>query len=310
MESNPARYLKESKLGEGTYGVVYKAKDTVTGRTIAEKIMKFDHEEDGIPPTTLREMSILRSVNHPNIVALLDVMIQPGTLCLVTEYLEFDMRYLLCRTRSKGKMNKDLICSYSFQLLCGIFVLHTHRIIHRDIKPENILLNNGGLLKICDFGLSRYFTLPLRQYSPEVVSQWYRAPELLFGDKFYELSIDIWSVGCIIAEMTQGIPLFVGDSDIDQLHKIFGVLGSPTPENFPKYQELGQDVTKFQNYQAKDLKTLLGTEDDYLVDLIQKMLQYDPMKRITAQDALRHPYFQNVSTTIRNICWPPGLPQK
>ncbi|OHT00525.1 Cell division control protein 2 like protein [Tritrichomonas foetus] len=306
MSSDPSRYSKESKLGEGTYGVVYKAIDTQTGERVAQKIMKFDQEEDGIPSTTLREMSILRSINHSNVVSLKDVIIQPGSLMLITEYLDYDLRRLL--NKLKGPLDLPLIRSYAFQLLCGIFVLHTHRIIHRDIKPENLLLDRNGLLKICDFGLSRYFTLPLRQYSPDVVSEWYRAPELLFGNRFYELSIDIWSAGCIIAEMVIGLPLFRGDSDLDQLHKIFQSLGSPTEETMPNFADLQKEVPGLAQYPPIDYSTLLKTDDDDLIDLVSRMLQYDPMKRLNAQDALKHPFFEKISPQIRALCWPKGLP--
>ena len=305
MTSDSSRYLRESKLGEGTYGVVYKAIDTQNGETVALKIMKFDQEEDGIPPTTLREMSILRSISHTNIISLKDVIIQPGSLILIQEYLDYNLRQLLIKV--KRSLDLPLIRSYSFQLLCGIFVLHTHRIIHRDIKPENLLLDVKGFLKICDFGLSRYFTLPLRQYSPDVVSEWYRAPELLFGTKFYELSIDIWSAGCIIAEMIRGVPLFQGDSDLDQMHQIFKVLGTPTEDTMPNYADLQKDFPGITQYPRADLSEILKTDDEFLIDLVSKMLQYDPMKRLTAQDALKHPFFDSIPFQIKKMCWPNEL---
>ncbi|KAK8894896.1 hypothetical protein M9Y10_023337 [Tritrichomonas musculus] len=305
MSSDSLRYRRESKLGEGTYGVVYKAIDTKNGETVALKKMKFDQEEDGIPPATLREMSILRSISHTNIVSLKDVIIQPGSLILIQEYLDCNLRQLLLKV--KNPLDLSLIQSYSFQLLCGIFVLHTHRIIHRDIKPENLLLDKNGFLKICDFGLSRYFTLPLRQYSPDVVSEWYRAPELLFGSKSYELSIDVWSAGCIIAEMIRGAPLFQGDSDLDQIHKIFQVLGTPNEDSMPNYADLQKDFPGIAQYPRADLREILKTDDEFLIDLVSKILQYDPMKRLTAQDALKHPFFDTISPQIKKLCWPKEL---
>lgn len=314
MSSEPAknalRYKKLEKLGEGTYGEVYEAEDTTTGRKVALKVMKLDQEEDGIPATTLREMSILRSVSHPNIVSLLDVSIEPGKLMLVCEYMESDMRRLLFRMSKKevppGQrrgLDMPLLQSYSFQLLAGLYVLHTHRIFHRDIKPENILLNKDGLLKICDFGLSRYFSLPMRQYSPNVVSVWYRAPELLFGLHYYDLAIDMWSAGCIIAEMTTGLPLFKGDSDVDQVHKIFSVLGTPGEETA---RQLG-DISQFDVYEPQDLREVLNCDNVMLIDLIQKMLEIDPAKRVTVQEALEHPFFNDLNAQIRDLCSPPGL---
>lgn len=302
MTSDLSRYQKVEKLGKGTYGVVFKAIDKETGEFVALKQMTFAQEEDGIPATTLREMSILRSISHINIITLKDVIIQPNSLTLIQEYLDYTLRFLL--NRSKKRLNPDLIKSYSFQLLCGIYVLHTHRIIHRDLKPENLLLDSSGYLKIIDFGLSRYFTLPLRQYSPDVVTEYYRAPELLFGTRYYELSVDVWSAGCIIAEMVKGSPVFFGDSDVDQLHKIFQVLGSPNEETFPNFDVLQKEVPNIGNYQRQDLHEFLQTDNDLLIDLVTKMLDFDPMKRITAQEALNHRYFHDISRLIREKCYP------
>lgn len=308
MDETPAppvesgqRYIKEAKLGEGTYGEVYRGRDTRTEKKVAMKIMKLDQEEDGIPSTTLREMSILRSVNHVNIVGLVDVLIEPPTLVLITEYMKMDMRKFL--VIMKGGLQLPLLKSYAFQMLAGLYVLHTHRIIHRDIKPENLLINSDGLLKICDFGLSRYFTVPMRQYSPNVVSTWYRAPELLFGLHFYDLEIDIWSCGCIIAEMAGGYPLFPGDSDLDQLHRIFRVLGTPSREEM---EGIG-DISEMPIYPPQNLMEILKKNDCELLDLIRKMLIIDPKKRITVQDALRHPFFADINPAIRDMCWPPEL---
>ncbi|OHS99933.1 Cyclin-dependent kinase A-2 [Tritrichomonas foetus] len=289
------RYKRLEKRGEGTYGVVYKAEDLQTNKIVALKIMKLEQEEDGIPPTTLREMSILRSVSHPNIVKLEDVIIKQGSLTLVFEYLEFDLRRFL--NHSRKTISMKLLKSYAFQMLAGINALHSHRIIHRDIKPDNILLNKDGFLKICDFGLARYFTIPMRKYSANVVSQWYRAPELLFGVEVYGLPIDIWSAGCILAEMCCGIPLFTGDSDVDQLHKIFNVLGTPTKEECP----MMKDEIQFPNYPKKKLEDVIRSDDLLLIDLIEKMLVFDPDKRINVQDAMKHPFFDTLSPLIRKM---------
>jgi serine/threonine protein kinase len=305
--SSPAsrRYQKTGKLGEGTYGIVYKGTDTVTGQTDALKWMKPDDGAEGIRATTLREMSILRSVSHPNVLELKDVIICPSTVMLVTDYLDYDLRTMLKRIRKP--LESDLVCSYAFQLLCGILALHTSRIIHRDLKPENILLDSHGYLKIGDFGLSRYFTLPLRQYSPNVVSMWYRAPELLFGDKFYEISIDIWSIGCIIAEMTIGTPLFWGDSELDQLHKIFEVLGTPDSESLPNYDALVEELVNVPRYPKKDWKDDLKFNDPQLVDLLARILNFDPARRLTAQEALVHPYFDHLPFGLRKMCCPANV---
>jgi serine/threonine protein kinase len=299
--SPSSRFERRQKLGEGTYGVVYEALDLSTATKVALKILTIDHENEGIPFTTLREISILRSVFHPNIVALHDVLTYPGQLHFVMEYIPHDLRRLL--NSPNAPLNSRLISSYGFQLLAGLHALHSHLIIHRDIKPDNILLDDFGLLKICDFGLSRHFTIPFGPMSPNLVSLWYRAPELMFGSQFYDVGIDIWSVGCILAEMVSGKPLFSGDSNLDQLHQIFKVLGLPKEHE----RESFGDLSGFPKYQSEDLKKVLKTNDLLLIDLIGKMFCYDRKKRISTQEALIHPFFREVSGRLRETCWPPDL---
>lgn len=303
----PPRYQRLSKLGEGSYGIVYKAKDTFTGEIVAMKCMKLRQEVDGIKPTTLREISVLRSVSHPNLLCLKDVIATETSLTIITDYLDFDLREMFLRTHS-APLKEPLARSYAFQMLCGIFSLHTCRIVHRDLKPENILLDCEGNLKIGDFGLSRYFTLPMRPYTPEVVSLWYRPPELFFGKRYYDLSIDMWSIGCMIAEMYTGVPLFHGDSEVDQLHKIFSILGTPTPEDLPNYNDLVEDMKgMIRDFPRKSWSEVLRTDNLELIDLMNKIMQYNPAKRITPQDALRHPYFATIAHLIRQKCYPEEL---
>jgi serine/threonine protein kinase len=299
------RYTRMGKLGQGTYAIVYRALDNSNGETVALKMIKVT-DEDGIPATVLREISILKSVSHPNILALRDVINEPTSLALVTDYMDIDLRRFLLQQQGRS-LNSDLLCSYAFQLLSGLFVLQTHRIIHRDLKPENLLLNAEGLLKICDFGLSRYVTLPLRQYSSNVVTLWYRAPELMFGKRQYDMAIDIWSAGLIIAELVRGTALFPGDSDVDQLHRIFRVMGSPTAESLPNYDEFVEENLLLPEYSPVPLRDALDTADDQLIDLVGRMLIYDPKQRITSYDALKHPYFDRVSPKTREVCLPPSF---
>jgi serine/threonine protein kinase len=295
------RYTRLDKLGEGTYGIVYKGRDNKTGDLVALKMMKFPGD-DGIPAATLREISILKSISHPNVLGLRDVVNEPGSLTMVSECMDTDLRRYL-QSRHSKPIKADLLCSYVFQLLCGIFVLHTHRVIHRDLKPENLLLNRAGMLKISDFGLSRYVTLPHRQYSPNVVSVWYRAPELLFGKHIYDFAIDMWSAGIIVGEMVKGDTLFTGDSDIDQLDRIFSVLGSPTPDSLPNFEEyVGLALPERP---PVDLAAFLNCADLQLIDLISRMLLINPKERISALNALKHPYFDKVAKTTREICLPP-----
>lgn len=295
-------YQKQEKLGEGTYGVVYKAIDKRTGDVVALKRIRLEQEEEGIPATSIREISILKELHHPNIVDLREVINSQGKLTLVFEYLDKDLKKFLDSQRSP--LQPNLIQSYAYQILCGLCYCHCHRIIHRDMKPQNLLLNRQGLIKLCDFGLARAFTIPLRNYTHEVVTLWYRAPEILLGSQLYSLPVDIWSTGCIIAEMITKKPLFPGDSEIDELYSIFKILGTPTDEDFPGISQLPAYSPKFPQWHAKNLADILPDADPLAVDLISKMLVYDPAKRISAKAALDHPYFNSLSKELKEKCRP------
>lgn len=295
-------FEKHEKLGEGSYGIVYRATDTRDGSVVALKILKMDNLDDGIPSTLLREISILKSLNHINIVGLKDVCTSSIPIFLAFEYMDSDLRTLLNHIRRPLK--ESIIKSYAFQLIAAINFIHSHRIIHRDIKPDNLLLSKSGVLKICDFGMSRYFTVPMRPYTKGVVTLWYKAPELLVSTP-YDLSIDMWSAGCIIYEMATGTPLFPGDGHIDQLMKIIKVLGTPTEQVYPGFYN---KVTTELGFAMPNVdKTGIAAQfengaDISMIDLIEKMLVYDPTKRISAKDALKHPYFNDISVDMRNAC--------
>ncbi|KAH0795155.1 AChain A, Cyclin-dependent kinase 2 [Histomonas meleagridis] len=295
------RFTDREKLGEGTYGVVYKAKDTRDDTIVALKVMKFDQESNGISQTTLREISILSSIDHPNLLKMKDIILENNSLTIVTEFLEYDL-YTFLYKRRKRPLDQRLIRSYGYQLLCGLYYLHSHRIVHRDLKPANLLIDMAGNIKICDFGLSRYFSIPLRKYSPNVVSEWYRPVELLYGAKNYDVSVDIWSLGCCLAEMSRRYPLFPGDTDIDMLHKIFEILGTPSKDEIPSFPE--ELRSSFKEHEQQDLKVVFNSDDEYFVDLIKKMLEYNPSKRITALEALNHPYFNDIPKTLYEKCFP------
>ena len=295
-------YQKMEKLGEGTYGVVFKALDKRTNEVVALKKIRLEQEEEGIPPTSIREISILKELHHPNVVGLHEVINSQGKLTLVFEYLDYDLKKYIDSSRSP--LSPELIKSYAYQILCGLCYCHCHRIIHRDLKPQNLLLNNKGMIKLADFGLARAFTIPLRNYTHEVITLWYRPPEILLGSKFYSLPVDIWSTGAIIAEMITKRPLFPGDSEIDQLFSIFKILGTPTEETWPGVTELPSYSSKFPKFHRRNLKDILVGADPLAVDLIEKMLIYDPAQRITAKDALDHPYFDNLSPEIKKVCRP------
>ena len=299
-------YEKLSKLGEGTYGAVFKGRDRRTGQEVAIKCIKLEQEEEGIPPTSIREISILKELNHPNIVKLIEVINSQGELTLVFEYLHYDMRkFLDRRSKQRSPLPPMIVKSYAYQIIAGLCYCHCHRIIHRDMKPQNLLMDESGkFVKICDFGLARAFTVPLRDYTHEVVTLWYRAPEILLGSKFYSLPIDIWSTGCIIAEMITMHPLFPGDAEIDQLFKIFKVLGTPTEENFPDVTQLPAYSATFPKWTPKNLADVIPGAEPLALDLIAQMLRYDPAARISAKAALDHPWFSDLPEQAKAACRP------
>lgn len=295
------KYEKHEKLGEGSYGIVYRATNTETKQIVALKILKFDnHDEDGVPSALLREISILKSINHINIVSLFEAQTSEYPFFLAFEYVGRDLRSLCMKSRT---FKQQSIRSYAFQMLAGVYYLHSHRIIHRDIKPDNILISKAGILKLCDFGMARYFTIPMRPYTPYVVTLWYKAPELLLGG-FYELSIDIWSIGCILYELITSCPLFPGDGTLDQMMRILKVLGTPSEEEYPGFKEKFTKTLEIElpKHEPKDLVAMMNGADPLLIDLVKRMLRFDPMKRISAKEALQHPYFEGIPEEMKRAC--------
>jgi len=193
-----------------------------------------------------------------------------------------------------GQMDPKLAKSYTYQLLQGMLFCHQRRVLHRDLKPQNLLIDKNGAIKIADFGLARAFGIPVRVYTHEVVTLWYRAPEILLGSSKYSCPIDIWSVGTIFAEMVNHRPLFQGDSEIDQLFRIFRILRMPTEEIWPGVTQLPDFKATFPSWQTENLKSSMKTIEPAGLDLIREMLIYDPSKRISAKKALLHPYFNDL----------------
>ncbi|KAG1221440.1 hypothetical protein G6F35_005989 [Rhizopus arrhizus] len=280
------------KLGEGTYGIVYKAQNRETNEVVALKRIRLDNEEEGVPCTAIREISLLKELKHPNILRLYDVLHTEKKLTLIFEYLDSDLKKFL--DSLGGDIDTITIKQLMYQLLKGIAFCHAHRVLHRDLKPQNLLINKKGELKLGDFGLARAYGIPVRSYSHEVVTLWYRAPDVLMGSRQYSTSIDLWSAGCIFAEMASGRPLFPGNSISDQLQRIFKVLGTPTEESWPKVSQLPEYKRDFEIFPKISLKTILPKLDELGIDLLKRLLEYPPEKRITASDALQHPYFDEL----------------
>eukprot|EP01119_Soliformovum_irregulare_P015331 TRINITY_DN4305_c0_g1_i2.p1 TRINITY_DN4305_c0_g1~~TRINITY_DN4305_c0_g1_i2.p1 ORF type:complete len:332 (-),score=85.85 TRINITY_DN4305_c0_g1_i2:229-1224(-) len=290
------KYQLIEKLGEGTYGIVYKAKDRTTGAFVALKKIRLDSQDEGVPATSIREISLLKELDHPNIVKLEDVMHCKNRLFLVFEFIDWDLRKYM--DNLKNPIDPMLLKSYLYQLLRAIFFCHSHRVLHRDLKPQNLLLDRNGALKLADFGLARAFAVPLRCYTHEVITLWYRAPEILLGGQTYATPVDMWSIGCIFAEMagTGKKAIFPGDSEIDEIYKIFGVLGTPNEETWPGVTKFPHyNSERFPQWKAQDLGRLFPTLEPAGVDLMKQMLIYEPSKRISAKRALKHPYFAELN---------------
>ncbi|KAL0948007.1 hypothetical protein HGRIS_010629 [Hohenbuehelia grisea] len=287
------RYAKLEKVGEGTYGVVYKARDAESGSIVALKKIRLEAEDEGVPSTAIREISLLKELRDENIVKLLDIVHADQKLYLVFEFLDVDLkRYMENGNQRNTPISPAIVKKFTHQLNSGLLFCHSHRVLHRDLKPQNLLIDSRDNLKLADFGLARAFGIPMRTYTHEVVTLWYRAPEVLLGSRHYSTAIDMWSVGCIFAEMAMhGHPLFPGDSEIDQIFKIFRILGTPSEESWPGVSTLPDYKPTFPQWSKQDLARIVPTLDEAGIDILKKTLNYDSAKRISAKRALVHPYF-------------------
>lgn len=290
------------KINEGTYGIVYKAKEKATGRIVALKKVKMDKEKDGFPLTAIREVSILLSFHHASIVDVAEVVVggNVDSVFMVMEYMEHDLKQLLEDMPKPFSIAETK--TLMWQLFDGLEYLHDNWVLHRDLKTSNILYNSRGELKICDFGLARQYGSPLKAYTHMVVTLWYRPPELLLGAREYSTAVDMWSLGCIMAELLTKRVLFDGKGELDQLQKIFNKLGSPTEAIWPGLVSLPnaskikfpkQPYNKLRDTFPKTADANPATElTDDGMDLLKRLLTLDPSQRITAKAALDHSWFK------------------
>uniref|UniRef100_A0AAR2K5L4 cyclin-dependent kinase n=1 Tax=Pygocentrus nattereri TaxID=42514 RepID=A0AAR2K5L4_PYGNA len=295
-----------NRIEEGTYGVVYRAKDKKTDEIVALKRLKMEKEKEGFPITSLREINTILKAQHPNIVTVREIVVGSNMdkIYIVMNYVEHDLKSLM--ETMKQPFLPGEVKTLMIQLLRGVRHLHDNWILHRDLKTSNLLLSHKGILKIGDFGLAREYGSPLKPYTPVVVTLWYRGPELLLGAKEYSTAVDMWSVGCIFGELLTQKPLFPGKSEIDQINKIFKDLGSPSEKIWPGYNELpAVKKMTFTEYPYNNLRKRFGALlSDHGFDLMNKFLTYCPAKRISADEALKHEYFRETPLPIEPSMFP------
>ncbi|KAJ8015872.1 hypothetical protein DPEC_G00001040 [Dallia pectoralis] len=292
-------YVKLDKLGEGTYATVYKGRSKLTDNLVALKEIRLEHEE-GAPCTAIREVSLLKDLKHANIVTLHDIIHTQKSLTLVFEYLDKDLKQYL--DDCGNCIHTHNVKLFLFQLLRGLNYCHCRKVLHRDLKPQNLLINERGELKLADFGLARAKSIPTKTYSNEVVTLWYRPPDILLGSTDYSTQIDMWGVGCIFYEMSTGRPLFPGSTVEEELHFIFKLLGTPNETTWPGITSNVDFISyKYPRYRAECLQNHTPRLDNEGVKLLSKLLQFQGRKRISAEEAMKRPYFHSLGDRVTTL---------
>uniref|UniRef100_T1IY59 Protein kinase domain-containing protein n=1 Tax=Strigamia maritima TaxID=126957 RepID=T1IY59_STRMM len=295
-----AKYDKMAKIGQGTFGEVFKAKHKKTKKLVALKKVLMDNEKEGFPITALREIRILQLLKHENVVNLIEISSQfnrsKSTFYLVFDFCEHDLAGLLSNVNVKFSLGE--IKKVMQQLLNGLYFIHSNKILHRDMKAANILITKSGVLKLADFGLARAFSVnkngAANRYTNRVVTLWYRPPELLLGERNYGPSVDQWGAGCIMAEMWTRSPIMQGGTEQHQVTLISQLCGSISPEAWPGVEKLELynklELPKGQKRKVKErLKAYV--KDQFALDLLDKLLILDPKKRVDSDSALNHDFF-------------------
>ncbi|XP_070276148.1 cyclin-dependent kinase-like 1 isoform X2 [Myotis yumanensis] len=269
------KYEKIGKIGEGSYGVVFKCRSRDTGQVVAIKRFLESEDDPVIKKIALREIRMLKQLKHPNLVNLIEVFRRKRRLHLVFEYCDRTVLHEL--DRYQRGVPEHLVKSITWQTLQAVNFCHKHNCIHRDVKPENILITRHSVIKLCDFGFARLLTGPSDYYTDYVATRWYRSPELLVGDMQYGPPVDVWAIGCVFAELLSGVPLWPGKSDVDQLYLIRKTLG----DLIPRHQQVFSTHQYFGGVKIPDPEDM-------------GCLHMDPAERLTCEQLLQHPYFDSI----------------
>jgi serine/threonine protein kinase len=290
------------QIGQGTYSNVYRARDLEKEKIVALKKVRFDNLEPESVKFMAREILILRRLDHPNIIKLEGLVTSrmSCSLYLVFEYMEHDLAGLA--SFPGVKFTESQVKCYMQQLLCGLEHCHSRHILHRDIKGSNLLIDNRGILKIADFGLASFFDPEQRHpLTSRVVTLWYRPPELLLGATNYGVAVDLWSSGCILAELYAGKPIMPGRTEVEQLHKIFKLCGSPSEDYWRKSKLPHATIFKPQHPYARRVSETFKDFPPPAVALVDVLLSVDPADRGTASSALQSEVFKFLG--LFSSCW-------
>ena len=299
------RYEKVKFLGRGTYGEVWMALDKKTNSSVAVKQIRIVEEGEGIHFTALREIMILQELKHPNVIQLSDIFYKNSNIHLVIELAENALNDLIPKLPEDEALTKGLMK----QILEGVAYMHENSVLHRDLKPGNLLVTKSGEVKVTDFGTAKIICDSDAPKSTGICTLWYQSPELLFGTKHYGKSMDMWSVGCIFAELLSKHPFFPGNSAIDQLSKIFNTLGTPSEDEWTGMNYL-PNYLPFSASPRISFKRAFPKASDSAIKLLSELFTYNPSKRISAHDALESDYFASepfalspseISSVINNL---------
>eukprot|EP01065_Artemidia_motanka_P021491 TRINITY_DN25720_c0_g1_i2.p1 TRINITY_DN25720_c0_g1~~TRINITY_DN25720_c0_g1_i2.p1 ORF type:complete len:398 (+),score=120.91 TRINITY_DN25720_c0_g1_i2:55-1194(+) len=300
-------YEKLCRIGEGTYGTVHKARHKAGGDVVALKHVKALAASDGVPRTTLREIKLLRALEHPNVVRLISVVVgvRPESVFLVFEYCDHDMALLADELGVQWKEGE--VKTIVLQLLRGLEYIHARHVVHRDVKLSNVLYTNRGEVKLCDFGMARLCGVAPRSMTRQVTTLWYRAPELLLGEARYGVAVDVWAAGCVAGELLLSEPLLPGETESDQFERIAGLLGPPTDSAWPGFNRLPlAGELRLQGLSSAGLLPRrrvpgLGTAAH---EFLAHLLRYDPAARPSASALLLHGYFSCAPLTVAAAAMP------